>query len=116
MELQSHRQLTDQELEEQFEDTSLKPMLFNHEAHIRLAFIHIKKYGREKAAENLCIQIKRFDQTHGDGLKFNKEVTIKSVNAIAEIIAHYPDLTFTEVIEKESILLLGFMTLLKDED
>jgi hypothetical protein len=40
-----HFSLTDIEFENQFENGTLKPELFSHEAHVRLAWIHIKKYG-----------------------------------------------------------------------
>ena len=39
--MQDHRQLTDQEFSAQFEQTTLDAALFNHEAHLRLAWIHL---------------------------------------------------------------------------
>ena len=43
--IEKHYQLSDEEFEQQFQNCLLSPVLFTHEAHLRLAFIHILKYG-----------------------------------------------------------------------
>lgn len=58
----THFDLSDEEFEEEFADCILNLSLFTHEAHLRLAYIHIKKYGQVMAVENICSQIKAFDQ------------------------------------------------------
>ena len=80
--MEKHLQLSDLEFETQFEDSSLSPSLFSHEAHLRLAWIHIKHYGVDQAIENICNQIKRFDQTHGDGTKFHVSITVVAVKVV----------------------------------
>ena len=45
--------LTDDELEQRFENCLIDAALFTHEAHLRLAWIHIEKYGVEKAINNI---------------------------------------------------------------
>ena len=77
---QYHYILTDCQFELHFENCILNPRFFNHEAHLRLAWIHIKKYGVEQAVENVCRQIKRYDKIFG-GSKFNKTVTVAAVRA-----------------------------------
>jgi hypothetical protein len=37
--------LRDELFEKQFQNCQFNPALFNHEAHLRLAWIHITKYG-----------------------------------------------------------------------
>lgn len=83
--MQNHFQLSDGQLECSFQDCSLLPPLFSHEAHLRLAWIHIRRYGIQQACDNLCQQIKRFDETHGDGTKFNTTVTV----AAAKVVYHF---------------------------
>ena len=51
--VQEHRKLTDDAFNKAFEDCSLNPKMFSHEAHIRLAWIHIRKFGVEKAVANI---------------------------------------------------------------
>lgn len=82
----AHFSLSDEVFEQQFADTSLAPQLFSHEAHLRLAWIHIQKYGKDQATANVCNQIQRFDRTHGDGTMFNKTVTIAAVEAVAHFM------------------------------
>ena len=83
--MHQHYQLTDQEFETQFESCTMNPQLFSHEAHLRLGYIHVKKYGVEKAAQNLCIQIKKFDSTFDEGTKFHVTVTV----AAAKVMYHF---------------------------
>lgn len=84
--MESHYSLSDREFEIQFKNTSLDPKLFTHEAHLRLAWIHVNRYGVGQAAENISHQIARFDRKFGDGTKFNKTVTIAAVKAVAHFI------------------------------
>ena len=80
--MNTHYQFNDIELEKQFENCTLDPSLLSHEAHIRLAWIHIRKYGIDKAAQNIIRQIEKFANTVGAPEKFNKTVTIAAMKAV----------------------------------
>lgn len=80
--MEKHIQLTDLEFEKQFENRTLDPTLFSHEAHIRLAWIHINKYGIDKAIENVDSQLLKYATGLGFGDKYNKTVTIAAVKAV----------------------------------
>ncbi len=82
----THLSLLDAEFEQQFAEASLPPKLFSHEAHLRLAWIHVRKYGKQQAINNVCDQIKVFDQTHGDGTMFHRTVTVVAVEAVAHFM------------------------------
>jgi hypothetical protein len=56
--------------------------MFSHEAHLRLAHIHIQKYGVAQAEINMCEQIEGFALSLGATDKFNKTVTIASVKVM----------------------------------
>ncbi len=84
--MNTHYHYNDQAFEKAFEDRSFEPSLFSHEAHLRLAWIHIHKYGPNQACENVCRQIRAFDQTHGDGSKFHKTMTVAAVKAVYHFI------------------------------
>ncbi len=80
--MKSHFELTDTEFEEQFSTCSLDPKLFSHEAHLRLAWIHIKKYGIGSAIENVTTQLQRFVESLGARDKYNMTVTVSAVRAV----------------------------------
>src|SRR6185436_18732622 len=80
--MEKHSLISDDELEKQFADCSLNPELFTHEAHLRLAWIHIKKYGLDLAIQNLCVQIARYAELLGAKDKFNKTVTVAALKAV----------------------------------
>lgn len=110
--MERHYQLSDIEFEQQFANCSLDPALFSHEAHIRLAWIHVKKYEEKIAIEHICNQIQLFDQIHGNGTKFNKTVTIASVKAVHHFIGKSKAKTFKEYIEEFPRLINNFKALL----
>ncbi|MBX2877119.1 MAG: hypothetical protein KTR30_33675 [Saprospiraceae bacterium] len=109
----SHLSLSDQDFENQFADTTLPPQLFSHEAHLRLAWIHIQKYGKEQAISNVCDQIKVFDQTHGDGTMFNRTVTVVAVEAVAHFIGKVKAADFPTFIAKAPRLKTNLKDLIK---
>lgn len=84
--MEAHRQLTDQEFESTFSDLSFKPQSFTHEAHLRLAWIHINKYGIEQAEENVSKQIYAFAKSLSAESKFHKTVTVAAVKAVAHFM------------------------------
>jgi len=110
--MQTHAELTDKEFEVKFKECSMDPHLFNHEAHIRLAWIHIKKYGPNKAIENICTQIKRFDSTHGDGTKFHTTLSIASLKIVYHFFLKSKSDTFYGFIEEFPKLKTGFKELI----
>ena len=110
--MDSHYSLSDREFEIQFKNTSLDPKLFTHEAHLRLAWIHVSRYGVAQAAENISHQIARFDRKFGDGTKFHKTVTIAAVKAVAHFIDRSGSGDFKDFIQEFPRLKSNFMDLL----
>lgn len=80
--MQNHFDLTDLEFETQFKNCELNPTLFNHEAHLRLAWIYINKYGITRALENIEQQLKLFVAHVGAEEKYHKTLTILAVRAV----------------------------------
>ena len=79
---EKHHLLTNDEFEKQCENSTLPECYFTHEAHLRLAYINIKKFGVKQAIKNISRQIINFDEKHGDGTKFNKRITIASAKVL----------------------------------
>jgi len=81
-----HFQYTDEQFEQLFENCQLNPDLFSHEAHLRLAWIHITKYNIDDALENIQSQLKAYVKHLGAEDKYNKTVTIAAVKAVYHFV------------------------------
>lgn len=109
---EEHLQLPDSDFISQFEDCSLDPSLFTHEAHLRLAWIYIMKHGPEKAEEYISAQIQRFDSVHGDGKKYHKTLTIASIKVVDHFIQKSQSDNFSDFINEFLRLKTNFKDLL----
>jgi hypothetical protein len=81
--MENHFDLSDVEFEKQFADQTLAPTLFNHEAHLRLAWLHIHKYGVDQAVINIPNQIMAYVQKLGAQEKYNHTLTIAAIKVIS---------------------------------
>ena len=84
--MSSHQNLTDHALEAAFAACTLPPALFDHEAHLRLAWIHIRHYGLEQAISNLQEQIQRYARSLGAAEKYHSTLTIAAIRAVAHFM------------------------------
>lgn len=80
--MEIHQQLTDNQFEQQFRDCTIDPAVFTHEAHLRLAWIHIRQYGVEQAISNICTQLQNFTRSLGAADKYNTTLTIVAIRAV----------------------------------
>tara|TARA_R110000868_G_scaffold43439_6_gene146084 strand:+ start:2654 stop:3067 length:414 start_codon:yes stop_codon:yes gene_type:complete len=80
--MEKHFELSDTEFEQQFNTCKLNPEIFSHEAHLRLAWINIDKYGIEKAEKNMQLQLRKFVIFVGAKDKYNLTLTIAATKAI----------------------------------
>ena len=78
----THWDISDLEFEKQFKNCEFNPSLFSHEAHLRLAWIHISKYGIEAAEKNIQNQLKAFVNHIGAKEKYNKTLTLAAIKAV----------------------------------
>lgn len=102
--MQSHFNLSDTEFVQQFSDLSFNPALFTHEAHLRLAWVHLKLYGEQAAIATICEEIRCFASHHGAPDKYNETITVAAIKAVhhfrnksrsntfADFIAEFPRL------------------------
>ena len=80
--MKNHFELNDSEFEQQFNSRELDPNLFSHEAHLRLAYIHIGKYGHDQAIKNVCDQLAAYVTHLGVTHKYNTTLTVAAVKAV----------------------------------
>lgn len=111
--IKSHRELTDLEFEKQFSEASLPALLFTHEAHIRLAWIHIKKYGLPEAESNVSTQLKKYVKTLGAEDKYHETLTIAGVKAVNHFFKRSKTKNFSTFIQENDILLTDFKQLIQ---
>ena len=78
----NHLSLSDLEFEFQFQNCELDPLDFTHEAHLRLAWINIQRYGIDRAVTNIQDQLKRFVKHAGVKDKYNTTLTIAATKAV----------------------------------
>ena len=92
--------LDDKTFETQFANCTMDPGVFNHEAHIRLAWIHLRKYGREQAVHNICGQIARYDAVFGDGTKFHYTLTVAAIYIVDHHVTKSVATNFADFLEE----------------
>jgi len=112
MRVKDHWQYSDEEYEKQFETFRLKPGMFSHEAHLRLAYIHIHKYGAAQAETHMCRQIKGYAESLGVYDKFNQTVTMASVKVMDKFMRHAKSSTFKALLVEFPELLSDFKGIL----
>ena len=108
----THYQFSDREFESQFEQAIFDAKLFNHEAHLRLAWIHIRKYGVEKAVENITMQLKNYTEELGVKEKYHETVTVAAIRAVNHFIAKPSDDCLKGFISEHRRLKTNFKDLL----
>jgi hypothetical protein len=110
--MELHFHLTDKAFEEQFASASLSPNLFTHEAHIRLAWIHITRYGEAQAISNICAQLQYYVQCLGAADKYNHTLTVAAVKAVAHFIKRCNHPVFIPFMEASPRLKYNFKDLM----
>jgi len=110
--MEAHFNLSDTEFEKLFETCKLDPTIFSHEAHLRLAWIHILKYGLEQAEENIQVQLKNFVNFVGATDKYNKTLTIVSVKIVNHFIHQFKPNNFIDFIAEFPQLKTDFKSLI----
>ncbi|MBV9609285.1 MAG: hypothetical protein JO187_06990, partial [Acidobacteria bacterium] len=79
---------------------------FTHVDHIRLAWIYLRRYGAETAAERIRTTIQRFAHSLGQDDKYHETITQGWLRLVAAAARLTPELTsFDKFIEKHGWLL-----------
>ena len=110
--MQNHLELSDLEFEKQFRECELNPKAFSHEAHLRLAWIHIHKYGLTQAVENLQTQLEKFVANIGAKDKYHKTLTVVAVQAVNHFMEKSGSDNFEDFIKEFPQLMNNFKGLI----
>ena len=109
--MNNHIYLSDNQFEKEFEACTLPPSLFSHEAHIRLAWIHIRKYGVDTAVENICNQLQQYVIQAGASDKYNITLTIAAIKIVNHFVEKSNSDDFLEFITEFPLPITGFKEL-----
>lgn len=110
--MEKHYELSDTEFEKQFSSCTLDSNVFSHEAHLRLAWIHINKYGVDRAVENITSQLQHFVGSLGASDKYNHTVTIAAIKAVYHFVLKSSTTDFRSFISENPRLKNNFRELL----
>ena len=110
--MEEHFKISDEDFETLFADGKLNPAIFSHEAHLRLAWIHIRKYGTDRAIENIDKQLRNFVALIGAGEKYNKTLTVAAIMAVSHFMKKRLVDNFTDFIHHHPRLKYNFRELI----
>ena len=110
--MQLHQLLTDKELLAQFESCELPPMVFSHEAHLRLSYLYLKQEGIEQAIAKITSAIKHYVQYLGVQDKYNETLTVVAVRVVYHYMLKGETKSFTELIDQYPSLITKYKKLL----
>ncbi|MDC8003230.1 hypothetical protein POV27_04165 [Aureisphaera galaxeae] len=111
--MEKHFDLNNSVFEEQFASATLDPKLFSHEAHLRLAWIHINKYGVKQAEENVATQLLNFVERLGERDKYNETLTVAAVKMMGHFMQRSKSESFQDFITAWPQLKSGFKGLIQ---
>lgn len=110
--MEQHYQLSDQDFIRAFQECTIDPSWFTHEAHLRLAYLYVVTWGAKQAAIRICEGISRFDRVFGSGEKFHRTITMASVGIINHFIRKSGATDFQSLIVQYPVLVNDFRRLL----
>jgi hypothetical protein len=84
--MEKHWKLSEEEFEEKFSTCNFRPLWFTHEAHLRLAWMYVNKYGKEIAFEKYSKQLQAFANKYNAEGKYNATVTYASIQIMSRFI------------------------------
>jgi len=74
-----HSELSDREFERAFRSGTFPPQAFSHKAHLRLAWLLLRRHGKDRAQELICSQIRAFTLRNGAAGKYHHTLTRAAV-------------------------------------
>jgi len=113
--MESHYKLSDTEFEKRFQTCALEPSDFTHEAHLRLTYIHIDRYGLVQAKENIQKQLKAFVSFAGAESKYDSKLTLAAIHIVHHFIQKATSTNFKDFIAEFPALKYDFKSLIASQ-
>lgn len=119
--METHRKISDSKFEELFSTWKLERSMFNHEAHIRIAYLYILKYGIRDAIKKLSSELKNYIESESRNGQYyekknkkfyNATLTIASMKIVEQRIMKTNSQNFNTFIEKNKDLQEDFIQII----
>lgn len=107
-----HTDYTDTQFEQAFQSCIFPPALFNHEAHLRLAWLYLNHYGETEAIERISTQLRAYVMALGASDKFNQTLTVAAIKATQHFRGRSKATQFSESLAEWPRLLTDFRALM----
>lgn len=91
--------MTDEDLKAAFEDGSLPPDVFDHAAHVQLAWVYVHELALPQAIERFIDGLRAFTRQHGDEAKYHETISWFFLLLIADRQGKTRAKTYVEFIE-----------------
>ncbi|MGB5692559.1 MAG: hypothetical protein WBM43_08145 [Flavobacteriaceae bacterium] len=114
MKVNNHYSYTDDQLLSGLKKATLNPSLFSHEAHLRWGWLLLQKFGRDKAINRACVDLKNYTKVLGVPDKYNETVTAAAIGAIAHFRKKSQVENFVSFIKENPRLLTSFKELMEN--
>ena len=111
--MKGHFVFDDTEFELQFENGTLSPKLFSHEAHLRLAWIELRRLGESAAVDSVCDLIRNYVIALGVKEKFNLTITVAAVKMVNHFMQRSEAETFEALLEAFPVIGEDFKGLMR---
>ena len=108
-----HLQMADARFEHALQTCTMHPDLFTHEAHVRLAWIHIRNYGIDQAVINVCRQLQQFVAAVDAENKYHETLTVAAVRTVYHFMLKYPVDQFELFLASAPVLITDFRSLIQ---
>lgn len=106
--------LSHEEFAKRFENQTLKPNMFDHHGHIRLAWYYLQHYSLDLATEKICTAIRNYAEFWGETNKFREDLSILIMKILHERVEKDKGLSFDAFIEKNSDLMTDMKSVISN--
>ena len=83
--------MTDIEFASAFENCTLPEDQFRHRDHIRLAWVYLRDYGRERAAQRIAESMRRYAGFHGQPDRYHQTITMAWLEFVCAVRESRPE-------------------------
>lgn len=88
--------MTDEEFLSRFEDCSLPYEQWNHRAHVKAAFLYLRRHSFDRALENMRAGIQRYNAAHhvpeSPTSGYNETTTVAFIHLVAAVMSAYGEM------------------------
>ena len=92
--------MTDEEFVRAFERCEIPNEQFRHRDHLRLAWIYLRRHGRQQAGTRIAESIQRYAAHHGATTKYHETVTLAWMELVYRAMRSMPDAAgFDEILQ-----------------